>query len=329
VLANGNLPASYDNLRPGDYTFRVMASDGRGEWNAQGATLAVTVQAHFWQTFTFRLMVGLIIIGLSGGVVWFQTRRKHARQIAELERTRQHEAELARVSRVSLLGELSTSLAHELKQPLAAILTNAQAAVRFLNNNPDDLTEVREILHDIADSDRRASEIISRMRVMMKKGDARLESRDLNADIEDVLRLLRSDLVSRNVRTTTILAPDLPAVSGDHVQLQQVMLNLIVNGCDAMQGTPPDQRMLEIATTRNSDGEVCVAIADRGFGIPPGMEERIFETFYSTKESGLGMGLAICRAIIKVHGGRLWAENNPGRGATFNFTIMENRRTEE
>jgi C4-dicarboxylate-specific signal transduction histidine kinase len=246
----------------------------------------------------------------------------------ELERTRQHEAELARVSRVSLLGELSASLAHELKQPLAAILTNAQAAVRFLNNNPDDLTEVREILHDIADSDRRASEIISRMRVMMKKGDARLESRDLNADIEDVLRLLRSDLVSRNVRTTTILAPDLPAVSGDHVQLQQVMLNLIVNGCDAMQGTPPDQRMLEIATTRNSDGEVCVSIADRGSGISSGMEERIFETFYSTKESGLGMGLAICRAIIQVHGGRLWAENNPGRGATFHFTLMEDRKTE-
>ncbi|HZJ17986.1 MAG TPA: two-component regulator propeller domain-containing protein, partial [Chthoniobacteraceae bacterium] len=190
VLAGGQRPATYDGLLPHRYVFRVMASDGRGKWNEPGAQLAITVQPQFWQTLWFRAVAAGLVIGLNGGAVLWYTRRKHARQIAELERARQQEAELARVSRVSLLGELSASLAHELNQPLAAILTNAQAALRFLTHDPAELNEVRSILKDITAADRRASEIIGRMRAMMKKGEVQMESRDLNADIEQVLALL-------------------------------------------------------------------------------------------------------------------------------------------
>ena len=321
VLAGGQRPATYDGLRPDRYVFRVMASDGRGKWNEPGAHLAITVQPHFWQTLWFRIVAACLVVGLNGGAVWWHTRRKHARQIAELERARQQEAELARVSRVSLLGELSASLAHELNQPLAAILTNAQAALRFLNHDPAELNEVRSILKDITAADRRASEIIGRMRAMMKKGEVQMESRDLNADIEQVLALLHSDLLARNVTVTTELLPDLPPVSGDHIQLQQVLLNLIVNGCDAMQANAPDERRLVITTEHAADGMLCVSVRDYGTGVEPEVLERIFDAFYSTKASGLGMGLSICRAIVRAHGGLLWASNNPDRGATFHFTL--------
>jgi C4-dicarboxylate-specific signal transduction histidine kinase len=236
--------------------------------------------------------------------------KKHLRQIEELERARRQQAELARVSRVSLLGELSASLAHELNQPLAAILSNAQAALRFLADDQANVDEVRASLRDIAEADRRAGEIIRRMRAMMRKGEAQMELRDMNADIEQVLVLLHSDLVARNVSVTADLLPDLPPVHGDHIQLQQVLLNLIVNACDAMQDVAPDERRLLITTKRAADNMVHVSVADCGAGVDPGMLEQIFTAFYSTKTNGLGMGLSICRAIIKGHGGLLWAENN-------------------
>lgn len=321
VMSDGSQPAIYDRLEPGDYTFHVVASDGQGNWIEPGAKIAFTVQPLFWQTLWFRAALACLAIAVNGGAVWWYLRRRHVREVAELERTRQHEAELARVGRVALLGELSASLAHELKQPLAAILSNAQAATRFLDDDAPDLGEVRDILKDIAASDRRASEIITRMRALMKKGEAQMESRDLNADIEQVLELLHGDLVSRNVSIHTELAPDLPRVRGDHIQLQQVMLNLVVNGCDAMKENEADERRLIIATERDGSGLVCVRVSDLGSGVAPDSVERIFEPFYSTKAQGLGMGLAICRAIIHAHGGHLRVANNPDRGATFHFTL--------
>ena len=168
-----------------------------------------------------------------------------------------------------MLGELSASLAHELKQPLAAILSNAQAAQRFLADDPADVNEVRAILKDIAESDRRATEIIRRMMAMMKKGEAQMQPHDINADIEQVLGLLHSELASRQVAVATQLLPGLPAVHGDHIQLQQVLLNLIVNGCDAMHDTPPGERRLVITTERAADDMVCVSVTDRGPGIAP------------------------------------------------------------
>ncbi len=307
-------------LRPRN-ACRIAASEGQPPGTELPAGLAFAVQAHFWEPSWFQSGAAYLFIGGSALTVWWLLRRKHLRTLAELERTRAHEAELAHAGRVMLLGELSASIAHELKQPLTAILSNAQAALRFLKDGPGQENEVRAILTDIAEADRRASEIISRMRALVKKGAAQVESRDINADIEHVLSLLHSDLLTRNISVATQLAPDLPPISGDHIQLQQVLLNLIVNGCDAMHATPPDERCLRIETERDDSGLVRVSVVDRGAGIAPEKLEHIFDPFFTTKDTGLGMGLAICRSIINAHHGRLWASNNPDQGATFHFNL--------
>ena len=243
---------------------------------------------------------------------------KHRQHLSRSKRAREQQAELAHAGRVLLLGELAASLAHELKQPLTAILTNAQAAIRLLDT---DSGEVREILRDIASEDRRAGEIIDRMRAMLMKNVTRMERRDLNVDVQEVLLLMRSNLASRRTSVETRLSPELPLVRGDHIQLQQVLLNLVMNGCDAMHANPTSDRRLVIETSRGDGSRVHVSVADRGAGITPNVLEHIFEPFYSTKDSGLGMGLAICKSIISAHGGELWATNNPDRGATFHFVL--------
>lgn len=321
VLSDSSRNALYDGLRPGTYTFHVAATDAQGNWNQAGASLSFTILPFFYQTFWFRFGIVAFLATVGGTAVYWQTLRKHRRHLAELEQARRQHAELAHVGRVSLLGELSASIAHELNQPLTAILSNAQAAIRFLNLEPANLEEVRAILQDITAANHRASEVILRMRAMIKKGEAQLEQRDLNSDIEQVLTLLHSDLVARNVTVTTEFGPGLPLVNGDHIQLQQVLLNLIINGCDAMNRLEPDDRRLRIATVRDGAAFVRVSVTDHGPGIPTEKMDRIFEPFFSTKEHGLGMGLSICRAIVKAHGGSLWAESQPGANATFHFTL--------
>lgn len=314
--------ATYDGLRPGHYTFRVAASGNGEKWDVAGTSLEITIQPLLYQRIWFQVTAILLLIAAGGALAWWSAHRRHLRQLDEIERTRLQQAELARVSRVSLLGELSSSLAHELNQPLAAILSNAQAALRFLADAPPDLEETRACLTDIAEADRRASEIIRRMRSMMKKGEAQMEPRDINADIEEVLTLLHSDLVTRRVVVATDLQADLPMVSGDHIQLQQVLLNLIVNASDAMQMAGSNPRSILLSTKRDDANLVRISVRDSGPGLEANMLERIFDPFYSTKVNGLGMGLSICRAIIKAHGGQLWVENQPGGGATFHFTLV-------
>jgi C4-dicarboxylate-specific signal transduction histidine kinase len=237
--------------------------------------------------------------------------------------------QLAHAGRVTLLGELSASIAHELKQPLTAILTDSQAALRFLGQEPADLGEIRQILNDIAASDRRASEIIERIHAMMRKGEAQFELLNVEAEIEQVLRLIRSDLVARKVTVETQFSSNLPPVKADRVQLQQLLLNLIVNACEAMAGSPPEQRRVRIETGCDGSASARVSVADRGSGVPPEMLDRIFRPFFTTKGTGLGMGLAICQGIVRSHGGRLWVSNNPERGATFRFTLALAARQKE
>ena len=244
------------------------------------------------------------------------TVRKHA----ELELGRQRN-ELAHFSRVTMLGQLSGSLAHELNQPLAAILSNAQAALRFMADDNYDRDEVREILQDIVNDDKRAGEVIRGLRLLLKKGEMRREPLDANEVVQDVLRLMRSDILNARVHLTSDLAPALPTVAGDRVQFEQVLLNLVMNGCDAMAGTAVSDRQLVVTTECVAGNGVRVSVADRGPGIPPEALERVFEPFYTTKSRGLGLGLAVCRKIIAAHGGRLWAENNAGVGAAFFFTV--------
>lgn len=248
------------------------------------------------------------------------TERRRVEAEAALQRD-----ELLHLSRVAMLGELSGSLAHEVNQPLMAILSNAQAALRFLARDPGNSDRIRHILEDIAEDDKRAGQVIRRLRTLLMKKEVRFRALDINEVVLDVLKVLRHDLSSRDVVVETELAADLPTVSGDTVQLQQVLLNLIMNGCDAMDGASAD-RLLTLQTALTASGELRVTVSDRGKGIPPADMERIFEPFVSTKTNGMGLGLSICRTIVVTgHHGQLWAANNADRGASFHFTVPAER----
>jgi two-component system sensor kinase FixL len=243
--------------------------------------------------------------------------RKRAESQAAQLRT-----ELAHLSRVTMLGELSGSLAHELNQPLTSILSNAQAAQHFLARGDPDFDEVREILADIVAEDKRAGEVIRRLRALFKKGEVQRQELDVNEVLQDVLKLARSDLINHGVAVDVRPAPDLPPVVGDRVQFQQVLLNLIKNGCDAMEDVDAGERKLVIRSGLAPLGAaVDVSIRDRGFGVPPRDVERIFDPFVTTKSGGMGLGLAVCRTIVQGHGGRLWLENNADRGATVHLVL--------
>jgi PAS domain S-box-containing protein len=230
-------------------------------------------------------------------------------------------AELAHVARISTMGELSASLAHELNQPLTAILSNAQAALRFIGSKPADLEEVREILQDIVKDNSRAGEVIRRMRALVKKEPLEFTSLDLANLIRDVVVLVHSDAILQHVTIALEFDENLPPVRGDRVQLQQVVLNLLLNAFDAMKERPASAREVKLQSERNGAGLIQVAISDRGSGLTSDKLDQIFKPFYTTKGDGLGMGLSICRSIIEAHGGQLWAENNPHGGATFYFTV--------
>jgi two-component system sensor kinase FixL len=243
------------------------------------------------------------------------------RKLAELEAARQRH-DLAHLARVTALGELSSSLAHELTHPLTAILSNAQAAQRFLADDDVDLDEVREILNDIVTQDQRAGEVIHGLRLMLRKGELQehCDDVDLNEVILDVVNLMRSDLINRNVTLDTDLAQKLPAITGDRVQLQQVLLNLALNGCEAMADHNSSERRLLIAS-QSENGSVRVSVADRGSGIPEEKMQQVFERFFTTKKEGMGLGLSVCRTIIDAHRGKIWATNDAGCGATFHFSL--------
>ncbi|MGE5346927.1 MAG: sensor histidine kinase [Acidithiobacillales bacterium] len=241
------------------------------------------------------------------------------RKLAELESERSR-AELAHLSRVAMLGELSGSLAHELNQPLTAILSNAQAALRFLSRDGVSHAELFDILGDIVEQDKHAGEVIARLRLLMKKGEVNVQALDLAEVFQDVLKLMRTDLLNRGVTVQTEWPADLPPVRGDRVEIQQVLLNLVVNGSDAMAGAEATHRRL-LLRAEIADGGVHVSLADRGRGVPPSEIERIFEPFVTMKSQGMGLGLAICKTIIAAHGGRIWATNNADGGATFHFTL--------
>jgi PAS domain S-box-containing protein len=243
-----------------------------------------------------------------------------ARKRAEREALQQRN-ELAHLSRVTMLGELSGSMAHELNQPLTAILSNAQAAQRFLSHEVVDLEEVREILTDIVDQDKRAGEVIRRLRLLLRKGEVQQQPLDVNNVVSEVLKLIRSDLVNQGITAHTELGRDLPPVYADRVQLQQVLLNLMINACDAMNlNHAADCEMVVRTKLANGEG-VCFSVSDRGTGIASEELEHVFEPFFTTKTHGLGLGLSVCRTIIEAHQGRLWATNNHDKGATFHFTL--------
>jgi PAS domain S-box-containing protein len=268
--------------------------------------------------------------------LWFELRvlplkRSEGGALAfHLDVTSQHQAQLeaqrlrndlSHVTRVSIMGELTASVAHELNQPLTAILSNTQAALRMLKNRPEVPDEIREILEDIAADDRRAAEIIRKVRQLVKKDQFQLEPVELNKLVLDVSALLESDALIRQIKIQRELAPDLPLVRGDRVQLQQVLLNLMLNGLDAMRPAPGDVSRKLIVATHADAKWVRIRVTDVGIGIPPDRANLIFEPFFTTKQEGMGMGLSISRSIVTALGGRISGRNNADRGATFEVEL--------
>ncbi|HRI17598.1 MAG TPA: ATP-binding protein, partial [Burkholderiaceae bacterium] len=239
------------------------------------------------------------------------TQRKETEAQAEQDR-----AALRHMTRVSLLGQLSASIAHQLNQPLAAILGNAEAAQQVLAREPVDVREMREICDDIIAADHRAAQVIRRLGALFRRGEPQFASLDVNELVRDTLELTRDDLLARHVRVVEDLAPELPRIDGDRVQLQQMLLNLVVNAGDAMADTAPDEREVTVTTSSVAEG-VRICIADRGPGIAAEDAQRIFDPFWSTKASGMGVGLAICRSIASAHHGDLTATSGAAGGAVF------------
>jgi PAS domain S-box-containing protein len=256
------------------------------------------------------------------GFVVDLTDRKRVEEAArEIERRYQEvRQELAHANRLATIGELSASIAHEVNQPIGAAITYADAALRWLGANPPNLEEVREALGLVLESGVRAGEVMDRIRVLAKKAPPRKDSLEINEVIPEVIALTSREMEKNGISAHTQLAESLPAIQGDRVQLQQVIVNLLMNAIEAMSGMSDGPRELLISTA-NSDPGVLVSVRDSGPGLTPESVERLFESFYTTKPGGLGMGLSICRSIVEAHDGRLWAGANLPRGASFQFAL--------
>jgi signal transduction histidine kinase len=247
------------------------------------------------------------------------------REIGERQRAQEAlqkaQAELAHATRVMMMGELTASIAHEVNQPLAGVVTNAGAGLRWLDAQPPNLGEVRQALGRIIKDGARASDVISRIRALIRKAPPQKDGLELNDAILEVMALTHGEVVMHGVSVQTQLAEGLPRLQGDRVQLQQVLLNLILNAVEAMGGVSEGARELRISTGQDASGGVLVAVRDSGPGVHPESVHRLFDAFYTTKPGGMGMGLSICRSIVEAHGGRIWASHTAGPGATVQFTL--------
>ncbi len=250
------------------------------------------------------------------GVVMDTTERKRSE-----EALREAQAELARVARATTIGELTASIAHEVNQPLAAVVANANACLRWLAAETPDLDEARAAAQRIVRDGNRASDVIARIRGFLKKGEPVTVQLGINEVVREIIMLTQGEVLRRDASLLTELADGLPAVSADRVQLQQLLLNLMMNALDAMSAVTDRPRVLRIRTSTCESAAILVAFRDSGVGLNPEQMERLFEAFYTTKPEGMGMGLSISRSIVEMHGGRLWATPNDGPGATFQFTL--------
>ena len=276
--------------------------------------------------------VGHPVLNASGDLMEFVgsamdiTERKRAEE--ERETLRQAQADLAHVSRVTTLGELTASLAHEVNQPIAAAVTNANTCLRWLAANPPNVEEARAAAMRIVKDGKRGAEIINRVRLLFKKGTPERELVDVDEVVREMIVLLRGEATRYNISVRTELALNLPQVLGDRVQLQQVLMNLMLNGMDAMKDVE-GTRELAIKSRQAENDEVVVTVSDTGVGLPAQQADQIFQPFFTTKPHGTGMGLRISRSIVESHGGRLWATSNSPRGASFHLTLTTKVETQE
>lgn len=290
-----NLASTYEieyRLRLGDQQLRWVRTRARSYKNEQGKVLHI-----------------------AGTVSNISERKKMQ---AEVERQQQS---LAHLARVGVIGELSGALAHELNQPLTAILSNAQAIQRMIKQQPLNIEELQNAISDIIEDDSRAGDVIRHLRKLLKKDEEHHDLLELNSLVTNALHLTRNDLISRRVATVTQLFPGRLPVRGDAVQIQQLLLNLILNGSEAMSDRLEPGGVLMIASDLVAGGLTHLSISDTGPGIAAEVMAKLFDAFFTTKPHGLGLGLSICRAIVVRHGGKIWAENNPGEGATFHIYL--------
>jgi C4-dicarboxylate-specific signal transduction histidine kinase len=319
----------YPRVPAGSYSFVVEARNEDGVWSAAPAVARFRILPLWWQTVWFRWGAGLLAVVLIGTGLVRRVRRAESRNrqltraiqerdLAE-ERIHKQQRELEHVSRVATAGELATSLAHELNQPLMAIVSNAAAGDMLLSNPDMGKNAVREALEDIADDGKRASEVIKGLREFLMRGSVEYEQLYVNQVVRDVLVLLGSELRESGVDVRLNLDGDLPMVEGNQVQLQQVLVNLVMNSLEAMYGQDTECRLG--VKTRSVDEGVSISVHDTGPGLRPGGEDDVFDAFVTTKEGGMGVGLAISRTMVTAHGGNIRAGNNVGGGAEFVVTL--------
>jgi signal transduction histidine kinase len=337
--------AFYTNLSPGQYRFRVTASNNNGVWNETGAFLDLSIAPAYYQTAWFRVSSVAAFVALLWCTYRLRVRSIQRRseqlalinaklqaQIAERKQAevalRQAQADLAHANRVSSMGELSASLAHEVNQPIAAAITDANTCLRWLSRDQPDLDEARAAASRAVQDGKRAGDIVNRVRLLFEKGTLQRELVDFNETIRDMTLLLHAEAIQFAVSVGAELAADLPQVMGDRVQLQQVLMNLMMNSIDAMKDVD-GARELTLRSQRGDDGHVLISVSDTGVGLPPYQADEIFDAFFTTKSHGTGMGLRISRSIVEAHEGRLWASANSPRGARFCFTLPANSETHD
>jgi C4-dicarboxylate-specific signal transduction histidine kinase len=252
--------------------------------------------------------------------------RASNRDITEREfyrsETHQLQSELSHMDRIVTVSALTSALAHEINQPLAAMRSYAQAALRFMDKDKPEYDSVRKALHGIVDDNKRAAAVINQLRNLVKKETATWETLDINSIINDVISLINSEIVLRNASIRLDLHPIVPVVYGDSIQIQQVLINLLTNALDALDDQPVEARTITIFTRPENSDRTVVSVSDTGRGIPPDKIQAIFDPFHTTKPKGIGLGLSICKTIIEAHGGKIWADNNPEGGAIFSLILL-------
>ncbi len=313
--------AYYNNLGPRRYEFQVIACNNDGVWNTTGATLNFSIAPYFYQTLWFRaacLTIFALLLWTLYKLRLRAVRQRYVERNRAAEALRRAQADLAHIHRVSTVGELTASLAHEINQPIGAAVTNAEACLRFLDRDQPDLTEAREAALEMTRDARRAADTIERVRSLYRKGSSEREMVDVNEVIREMVLMLRNEANRYSVTVDTALTESPLLVMADRLQLQQVLMNLMLNGIEAMSDTTGE---LRIGSQSIEDGQVLVSVADTGVGLGTEKADEIFDAFFTTKPQGTGMGLAITRSIIEAHGGRVWATANSGRGTTFKFSL--------
>jgi len=309
--------ASYTTLPAGTYIFHVQGATSRGTWSEPGAKLRIEILPPWWNSLWFRVTYSAVLLLMVSGVYFYRVRQRQ-RTEKEREKLRQARADLMHINRVSTMGELTASLAHEIKQPISAAVTDAKTCLRWLGRDQPDVAEAREAASRIIKDVTRASDIISRISSLFKKESPQRELLDVNEVVQEMIALLRAEANRYSIAIDGDLANEPPRIMVDRVQLQQVLMNLMLNGIEAMRETGGE---LTIASTRVEPDRLLIAVGDSGIGLPDDKAERIFDAFFTTKPHGTGMGLSISRRIIESHGGQLWASRNADGGAIFQFTL--------